>query len=118
MTKLKSGRLILDEGAISALSSMYEEMKDQKCIKITPSKLGSWIISEFYKSYFSRYKGKIAKEHFNSKEYLKKIMNNVDENENLEDVLRQALNHIKKPTAKKSRGLKKSEQEENVHQET
>lgn len=102
MTKLKSGRLILDEGAITALSSMYEEMKNQKCIKITPSKLGSWIISEFYKSYFSRYKGKIKKEHFNSKEYLKTIMNTVDESENLEEVLRQALNNIKKTSSSKN----------------
>jgi outer membrane PBP1 activator LpoA protein len=116
MTKLKSGRLILDEGAIAALSSMYEEMKNQKCVKITPSKLGSWIISEFYKSFFSRYKGKIAKEHFNSKEYLKKMMSNVDENENLEDVLRQALNQIKKPTTKKPRGVQNPQQEENVQQ--
>lgn len=113
MSKLKSGRLILDEGAIAALSSMYEDMKNQKCIKITPSKLGSWIISEFYKSYFPRYKGKIAKEHFNSKEYLKKIMNNVDESENLEDVLRQALNQIIQPANKKTRGCPKSQQVEN-----
>ena len=95
MTKLKSGRLILDEGAIAALSSMYEEMKNQKCIKITPSKLGSWIISEFYKSYFSRYKGKIAKEHFNSKEYLKKVVQTIDDDSDLEEILKSTLQQIK-----------------------
>ena len=116
MTKLKSGRLILDEGAISALSSMYEEMKNQKCIKITPSKLGSWIISEFHKSYFKRYKNKIKKEHFNSKEYLKTMMNTVDENENLEEVLRLALNNIKKTSPSKN-GRTKEKQDSGTSKE-
>jgi hypothetical protein len=102
MSKLKSGRIILDEGASTALSSMYDELKSEACIKITPSKLSSWIIAEFQKSYFKRYKKKITKEHFNSKEYLKAIISNVDENENLEDVLRQALSDIKSPKQPKA----------------
>ena len=99
MSKLKSGRLILDEGAIAALSSMYEELKDEKCIKITPSKLGSWIISEFFKSYFPRYKAKIIKEHFNSKEYLKNLALSLDDSDDLEQVLRDTLKEIK-PSSK------------------
>jgi len=99
MSKLKSGRLILDEGAIAALSSMYEELKDEKCIKITPSKLGSWIISEFKKSYFSQHKAKITKEHFNSKEYLKSLMENINDEDDLEEVLKSSLQKLnpKKP---------------------
>lgn len=94
MSKLKSGRLILDEGAITALSSMYEELKDEKCVKITPSKLGSWIISEFQKSYFSRYKTKVAKEHFNSKEYLKSLMNKINDEDDLEEILKTSLEKL------------------------
>lgn len=112
MSKLKSGRLILDEGAIAALSSMYEEMKNQKCIKITPSKLGSWIISEFYKSYFTRYKGKIAKEHFNTKEYLKKIVSNIDENDDLEAVLKSTLMELS-PKKSKIKRVSTEEKESN-----
>jgi CHAT domain-containing protein len=106
MSKLKSGRLILDEGAIAALSSMYEEMKNQKCIKITPSKLGSWIISEFYKSYFPRYKSKIAKEHFNTKEYLKNIVSNIDESDDIEVVLKSTLMELSPRKSKLKRANK------------
>ena len=113
MTKLKSGRLILDERAISALSSMYEEMKDQKCIKVTPSKLGSWIISEFYKSYFNRYKKKISKEHFNTKEYLKKVVSNIDENDDIEAVLKSTLQELS-PRKTKSKRVSKEEQESSL----
>ena len=108
MSKLKSGRLILDEGAIAALSSMYEEMKNQKCIKITPSKLGSWIISEFYKSYFTRYKKKISKEHFNTKEYLKNIVTNIDENDDIEAVLKSTLMELSPRKSKLKRANKEA----------
>jgi hypothetical protein len=101
MNKLKSGRIILDERAKAALSSMYEELKNEKCIKITPAKLSGWIICEFQKNYFERYKRKICKDHFNSKEYLKGMIQNVDAEENLEDILRTALINIKTPKATK-----------------
>ena len=109
MSKLKSGRIILDEGASTALSSMYDELKNEACIKITPSKLSLWIIEEFQKNLFKKYKSKIAKDYFNTREYLKLVMTNIGENENPEQVLRQALNKI---TAKRGKlGKTKAGQE-------
>jgi hypothetical protein len=113
MNKLKSGRIILDEGAKTALSSMYDEIRDQECVKVTPAKLSSWIIQKFYSSYFRQHKAKITKDHFNSKEYLKGIMKNVGEEENLEEILRKALTNIKTPRASRP-NAKRSQQESNT----
>jgi hypothetical protein len=113
MNKLKSGRIILDEGAKTALSSMYDEIRDQECVKITPAKLSSWIIQKFHSSYFRQHKAKITKDHFNSKEYLKGIMKNVGEEENLEEILRKALTNIKTPRASRA-NAKRSQQESNT----
>ncbi len=113
MNKLKSGRIILDEGAKTALSSMYDEIRDQECVKVTPAKLSSWIIQKFYSSYFRQHKAKITKDHFNSKEYLKGIMNNVSDEENLEEILRKALSNIKTPRTSKSSDKKDSRKEQN-----
>ena len=110
MSKLKSGRLILDEGAIAALSSMYDELKDEKCIKITPSKLGSWIISEFKKSHFSSHKAEITKDHFNSKEYLKGLMENIKDEDDLEEVLKTSLQKLT-PKKQKRRNAKVESQQ-------
>jgi hypothetical protein len=112
MNKLKSGRIILDEEAKSALSSMYNEIKDEECVKITPAKLSSWIIQKFHTSYFRQHKTKITKDHFNSKEYLKDMMKNVGAEENLEEVLRKALSNIKTPRTSKSNDKKDSRKEQ------
>jgi len=101
MNKLKSGRVILDEGAKQALSSMYEEIKIESCVKITPSRLASWIIYDFYENYFEKRKNKIKKDHFNSKEYLKKVVQNIEEGSDIEAVLKSTLSKLKPARAKK-----------------
>ncbi|WP_127718211.1 hypothetical protein [Halobacteriovorax sp. HLS] len=95
MSKLKSGRIILDEGASTALSSMYDELKKETCIKITPAKLSSWIIQKFHQSYYKQYKSKIAKEHFNSKEYLKKVVSQMNDHDSIEEILKTTLIELK-----------------------
>ncbi|MBK24497.1 MAG: hypothetical protein CME70_10935 [Halobacteriovorax sp.] len=95
MSKLKSGRIILDEGAKSALSSMYDELKNEACIKVTPAKLSSWIIQKFYQSYYRQYKTKIIKEHFNSKEYLKKVVSQMNDSDSIEEILKSTLIDLK-----------------------
>ncbi len=107
MSKLKSGRIILDEGANTALSSMYDELKNEACIKITPTKLSSWIIQKFYQSYYKQYKTKITKEHFNSKEYLKKIVSQMNDHDSIEEILKTTLMELK---PRKSKALNAKEE--------
>jgi len=95
MDKIKSGRIILDVKGKDALSSMYNEIKTEKCVKITPAKLTSWIIQKFYLRYFRQYKTKIAKEHFNSKEYLKKVISQMNDDDSIEEILKSTLIELK-----------------------
>lgn len=95
MSKIKSGRIILDEGAKLALSSMYEEIKSESCVKITPSKLASWIVSEYQKRYFKRDHKIIINKFFNTREYIKKILDETEDDEKLIQLLRKAQSGVK-----------------------
>ena len=110
MTK-STPRVNLDEQAHQALQEMLAELhQSHEFAKIKPAELASWVFVWFYKNAFARKKEEIAKEYFNSKKYFKKIMNSVNEKENLEQILRQALNQIKQPPKKRPYGRSKPKQ--------
>jgi hypothetical protein len=69
------GRVILDEKAKLAVEEMLDILKKQEdCIRLNSSKLVSWIVARFRHSRFERDQQAIVKAHFNSKEYLKKVV--------------------------------------------
>jgi len=104
--KGKQFHLLLDEGAFQALSSMFEILKkEEEFVILNSSKLCSWIVVEFFKSYFVSSKSKIIQQHFNSKKYLKNLAHEINGNEDPQMVLEKALNQLKqssKPEKKKN----------------
>jgi len=88
-------RVLLDQEARQALEQMFTVLREEgKYIKINPSRLTSWVVSKFAKKYFGKSKSEIVKAHFNSKEYLKDLASNIEDNENPAEVLSQALKSI------------------------
>lgn len=104
MKPTKRMRVLLDEGAELALSSMNEILKqEEKFILINPSKLCSWIISEFFKSNFEQAKGKIIQSHFNSKEYIRSLADEMDDLDP-QEALSKALNRLKQRPKRRNPG--------------
>lgn len=107
--KPKFSRIVLDEKSQEYLNEMLLVLKGEGShIKVSPSSLVCWIVSYFARSGFHRQKKKIIKDHFNSKEYLRHIANNLGESDNLETVLRETLNQIK--VRQKRKNVKKDEE--------
>jgi len=91
-----------DEETQTILKNLIKEIKDnEKFVKITPSKLVSWIIKKYYPKNLNRDMSIIAKDHFNSKEYLKFLASNIKGGTSLENVLKIANNEIIKGKRKK-----------------
>ncbi len=63
-------------------------------VKIKPSRLVSWILAKYFERGFDRDKSEIIKNHFNSKEYLKSIVRNMDSSDDLSSVLQNTLDKI------------------------
>lgn len=101
--KSKSSRVVLDKDSQEHLNKMLLTLKSEgSCIRISPSRLVSWIVSYFSKRDFSRQKKRIIREHFNSKEYLRHIAKNLNESDSLEAVLKETLNQIKPSKRRKN----------------
>jgi len=100
----KQARIILDTDAHMELASILSVLKAEKeFVKITPSKLVSWIIKTYAKKYFARDKKQIVKDHFNSKEYLKHVTKGLNPDDDLESVLKLALDKVRQNTVKPTR---------------
>ena len=107
MTKFKSSRVVLNKESQEHLNQMLLTLKsEESCLRISPSSLTSWIVCYFAKRDFVRQKKRLAREHLNSKEYLKNLAKNLSESDNLEAVLKETLNQIKPP--KKRRNVQKA----------
>ena len=112
MVKANTGRIVLTEKAKVALSSMLEQIKDEgECIKITPSKLTSWLVERFAINYFPKDMELILKEHFNSKVFLRNVLKEIENEEDLASALNGALKVVKskKPRKRKPRKSKGNE---------
>lgn len=109
-------RVLLDKEAREALDQMLTVLREEgKYIKINPSRLTSWVVSKFAKKYFGKSKSEIVKAHFNSKEYLKDLASNIEEDENPAEILSQALKSIQGKT-KKAANAKKAQEESDAHE--
>ena len=93
-------RTNIDEASFRYLQEIMTELESEsEFLKISLFKLNSWIITQFYKKYFKAEKKQLIKEHFDRKEYLKKVVANLD-NESGEEIVekvRAALVRVKNP---------------------
>lgn len=82
----------MDDLAIVAATQMMAGLASQEdCIRITASKLVSWIVTRFAENGFERDREAIIREHFNSKDYLKKVIRSLDSKEDMAAALQEAL---------------------------
>lgn len=86
------GRAILDETAKTALNQMIADLKkEEACIRVSPSKLVSWIVEKYAKTGFVSDKDVIIKNFFDSKGYLKNMIRGAQSSDEIEAALRIAL---------------------------
>lgn len=69
-------------------------MSSDEHIKINASKLISWIVQRYATQGFQREQAKIAQAHFNSKEYLKRVMAKSSSEAELTEALHVVLKKI------------------------
>ncbi len=102
------GRVILDEKAKLAVEEMLDQLKKQEdCIRINSSKLVSWIVAYFRNSGFEHEQQAIIKAHFNSKEYLKKVMSRSSSEEDLSAALQTVLTRMNAGAERRKRRREK-----------
>jgi len=90
-----TGRIILNEEAKSSLLQMLESLKgDGEYLKITPSKLTSWVVNRYFITSFEKEKKIIEKDHFNSKGYLRNVLKGIEGEDDLEKALQTALARV------------------------
>lgn len=110
-------RVLLDEKSYQSIEEMIEVLKKEgSFIKINPSRLSSWIITHFRNEMFEKCKQAIIQEHFNSKDYLKDLASKIDGNENVADLLNEALLTIQ--TRNKANRINAKSKKEKTHKES
>ncbi len=89
------GRIILEPEARAALEQMLSDLKAREgCIRISPSKLASWIVGHYRLSSFEQDQEEIIRAHFNPREYLKRMLDGSVPESGLADALQTALTRI------------------------
>ena len=64
----KPSRIVLEKEAQESLTKMLASIREEgKFIKISPTRLASWIILQFESKHFLKQKDSIIKAHFSSK---------------------------------------------------
>ena len=95
MPNTPTSRVTLEKEAQESLAKMLSELKREgRFIKISPSKLASWIIVWFGEKDFLKQKGNMIKAHFSSKAYLKNMAHGLEDSPDLESILRETLKGI------------------------
>lgn len=75
MKEVFKGKLSLTQKASESLHYMVNELKEENpYIKISPSRVASWIIDDYVKNRFSSEMPKIIESHFDHKRYLTEIL--------------------------------------------
>ena len=88
-------RVTLDQPAKEALTRMMSELRQKEpCISLSPSSLGSLILSSYAVDHFDSEKEKLVRHFFNSREYLKNILRSSSSNENVVEALKAAIDRI------------------------
>lgn len=116
-----AGRIILDEPAKAALERVLSELKAaEEHLRISPSKIGSRIIERYAEAYFERDKKLLIKQHFDSKEYLKKAISSLESDADIARTLEAVLQKIRPSdrqgsVSKHARSEKKKANQEAAH---
>jgi hypothetical protein len=91
-----SGRVILNEEAKAALTEMLASLRArEEHVRISPSVLASEAIVRYAKRAFALEQDEIARRHFNPREYLKKVMNQLPHDADPAQVLESALKRMR-----------------------
>jgi hypothetical protein len=87
-------RLLLEKSGQEALASMRESLKSE-CIRLSPSQLVGWILARYLKASFQADRESLIQAHFDTKEYLKKVLKEIqDEKTDVAVVLNTALKRV------------------------
>lgn len=99
-------RIVLTEDGVGSLQRMIEALRAEgDSLRITPSKLVSWILRRYETILFIKDKGVIARDHFNSKRYLQQAIAGAKDAD-IPKILQETLSQLRTKTSdpKKSRG--------------
>ena len=99
-------RILLDKVAANNLLEMLEEIKaGGDSIKITPSKLASWIVARYRKTTYKREIETIKRAHFDHQKYLKKALRGATTEEELREALTKAMRQVGRKSKRKKREI-------------
>ncbi len=95
-SKKSNSRITLDKAADQAIRVMLSELQmNHEFVKINPGKLTSWIVKWFHQTAFEREMAKLARAHFNRRDYLQKALRGVQSEEQVAQILKKALGTVK-----------------------
>ncbi|NOT77737.1 MAG: hypothetical protein HOP07_01895 [Bacteriovoracaceae bacterium] len=94
-------RVLIETDAQESLDEMLINLKGNgNFVRITPSRLLSWIITKFRTESFEKHKNQIIQEHFNSKEYLRDLATKIQNSDDAAILLTAALEKIQMKSKK------------------
>jgi hypothetical protein len=100
-------RIVLNGDATSAYDSMADSLKGEEFVKFNPSRFVSFIVCQFFKLHFEKDKDLLISEFFDPKEFITGEMRKVKDPALMDQVLKSALDKLKKvQTNKKYSGFK------------
>ncbi len=112
----KSGRLYLDEVGIEKLNEMMGALSDESShLDLSPSKLVSKILVNYFDKYFQREKRKLSSELFDKKSYIKHLLKNTTSPDELIEQV--AKLHEGGPGVRKKKQSKESKEPQNLPDE-
>lgn len=89
-------RVALDKPATNAYHSMVEEIKAQNsCVKISPSQFVSFLVTDFYKTYFEKDLSILVAEFFDSQGYHEAAIKRAKREGNFEQIMNETMMNIK-----------------------
>ncbi|MCB0309257.1 MAG: hypothetical protein KDD48_07780 [Bdellovibrionales bacterium] len=102
----KLNRISISHQAMEKLNEMMKQLKvENPYTRINSTKLSSWIIEYFFKSCFRKCKSKMIADHFQSKEYFKHMLSQLDEDLNPERTLKFLQSKLKDMNKPQSEGI-------------
>ncbi|MBF0363831.1 MAG: hypothetical protein HQK49_22615 [Oligoflexia bacterium] len=89
-------RINLDEDVYQLIIDIQNQIKnDSKHLKISPSKIGNWIIKIFHQKYFKKEKEALIEAFFDKKEFINEYLKGLANDENLIQKMEEAIAHLR-----------------------
>ncbi|MBY0315903.1 MAG: hypothetical protein K2Q26_10310 [Bdellovibrionales bacterium] len=94
-------RVALDKPATNAYQFMVEKIKAQNpCVKISPSQFVSFLVADFYKTYFEKDLSILVAEFFDSQGYHEAAIKRAKRDGNFDQVMNETMMNIKEIKSK------------------